>query len=51
MDWPSVPHIIYCMVSAQQANLSECEAANFRSNAIFARSLSHPRLYMVDIDI
>ena len=25
MDQPTVLHIIYCMVSAQQANLSECE--------------------------
>ena len=25
MDRLTVPHIIYCMVSAQQANLSECE--------------------------
>ena len=35
-------HIIYCMVSAQQANLSECEGRkNLCINAIFYSSLSH----------
>ena len=36
MNRPTVLHIIYCMVSAQQANLSECEGQKTAISASFS---------------
>ena len=42
MDQPTVLYVIYCMVSVQQANLSECEGRKTSATApFFHSSLSH----------
>ena len=49
MDQPTVLYVIYCMVSAQQANLSECEVwKTSATTPFFCSSLS--RLYWTDAE-